>query len=173
MRNNNEPAQNEQQQPTDGETGGDTSTATPTNLTQEEFNRQLDDRLRRERAKFSDYKELKEKAARLDEMEQASKSELEKANSRISELEAEREAAQAETLRYRVATRYGISDEDADLILTGTDEETLTRQAERIAARIDEEQRPRSPQPDPTQGRNGQGHANAADQFAAATQQLL
>lgn len=168
--NTEQPAQNEQA-PTDGETGGDTSTAKQ--FTQDEFNRALDERLRRERAKFSDYKDIKAKAERLDEMEQASKSELEKANSRIGELEAERDAAKADTLRYQVATRFGISDEDAELFLHGSDEDTLTRQAERLAQRAENENAPRSPQPDPTQGRTQNGHASTADQFAAAAQHLL
>lgn len=167
-----QPAQGEQQS-TDGEAGGDTSTATPTNLSQEEFNRQLDERLRRERAKYSDYKDLKEKAAKFDEMEQANQSELEKANAKIADLEAERDRAKTETMRYQVATRYGIGDEDADLFLTGSDEETLNRQAERLAAKSDEVDKPRSPKPDMTQGRNQNGHATVADQFAAATEQLL
>jgi hypothetical protein len=43
--------------------------------------------------------------------------------------------ARAEALRLRVASKFGIGDEDADLFLTGSDEETLTKQAERLAAR--------------------------------------
>lgn len=34
--------------------------------------------------------------------------------------------------------RFGVSDDDADLFLTGEDEDTLTRQAERLGAREDE-----------------------------------
>lgn len=74
-------------------------------------------------------------AARLKEIEDAQKSDSEKAAERIRQLEAERDNAHRETLRFRVASQHGISSEDADLFLTGADEETLTRQAERLAGR--------------------------------------
>ena len=34
--------------------------------------------------------------------------------------------------------KHGIPDEDAELFLTGSDEATLNRQAERLAGRVDE-----------------------------------
>ncbi len=46
---------------------------------QEQLNALLGDRLARERAKFADYDELKAKATKFDQAEQASKTELEKA----------------------------------------------------------------------------------------------
>jgi hypothetical protein len=94
---------------------------------------QLAERLAR--AKPADYDDLKTKAARLDEIEAANKSEVEKANEAKAKAEADAAAAKAEALRLRVAAKHGISDEDADLFLTGTDEATLTKQAERLAER--------------------------------------
>ena len=44
-----------------------------------------------------------------------------------------RAAAEASALRSDVAARHGISAEDRDLLLTGTDAETLEAQAKRIA----------------------------------------
>ena len=52
--------------------------------TQEKFDEAIKERLARERAKFADYDELKAKAAKFDEAEEARKSDLEKANERIS-----------------------------------------------------------------------------------------
>ncbi|AID58824.1 hypothetical protein PBI_GAIA_4 [Mycobacterium phage Gaia] len=46
----------------------------------------------------------------------------------------ERDAARQEALRWRIAAKHGITDEDAELFLTGTDEETLTKQAERFTS---------------------------------------
>ena len=43
--------------------------------------------------------------------------------------------SRADALRLRIAAKHGISDDDADLFLTGTDEDTLTRQAQRLADR--------------------------------------
>jgi hypothetical protein len=89
--------------------------------------------------KFADYKDLKAKAAKLDEIEQANLSELEKANGRITTAETERDTAKAESLRLRIAVTHGISLDDADLFLTGTDEETLTAQAKRLSDRAAEQ----------------------------------
>lgn len=82
-------------------------------------------------------KENADAAKRLAEIEDAQKSESQKAGERIAELEAQIATSQREALRFKVAARFGIADEDADLFLTGGDEETITRQAERLAARSD------------------------------------
>jgi hypothetical protein len=58
-------------------------------------------------------------------------------------MEARAAAAEAEALRARVAGEFGISTKkglkgepsDAELFLTGSDEATLTTQAERLAGR--------------------------------------
>lgn len=102
---------------------------------QEDLNRVIADRISRERSKYSDYDDLKAKADRLDEIEAANKSEIEKANDKAAAAQREAEEAQAEALRWKVAARHGISDEDAELFLTGTDEDTLTKQAERLLER--------------------------------------
>lgn len=102
---------------------------------QDELNAALKDRLARERAKFSDYADLKAKADRLDAIEAANKTEAEKAAERIAQLERDLSATQSTALRARIQARFQIEDEDADLFLTATDEDTLTKQAERLAAR--------------------------------------
>lgn len=102
---------------------------------QDDLNRIISERVQRERAKFSGFDELKAKAAQFDELEQKNKSELDKANDRLAALEKERDQERASAMRLRVAAKHGISDDDADLFLTGSDEETLTRQAERLQAR--------------------------------------
>lgn len=112
----------------------DTAGFTPP-ATQADLNKIIRERLDRERGKFADYNDLKAKAAKFDEVEAASQSELEKANNRATAAERERDDARAEGLRLRVAAKHGISDEDADLFLTGTDEETLTKQAQRLTDR--------------------------------------
>jgi len=89
--------------------------------------------------KYADYKDLKAKAAKLDEIEQANLSELEKANSGRTAAETERDTAKAEALRLRIAVTHGISLDDADLFLTGTTEETLTAQAKRLSDRAAEQ----------------------------------
>lgn len=93
----------------------------------------LDAERRRASAAEREAKTLK---ARLDEIESANLTEAEKARKRAEDAEARALAAEAGALRWRIAAKHGISDEDAELFLTGTDEETLTRQAERLSARI-------------------------------------
>ena len=75
-------------------------------------------------------------AKRLEEIEAANKSEIEKATDKAATAEQRAATAEAEALRLRVAVKHGISLEDADLFLTGTDEETLTKQAERLTERV-------------------------------------
>lgn len=122
------------------------------------FDAEYVDKLRKEAAKYrTEAKANSDAAKRLAEIEDAQKSEAEKAAERIKQLESEAQSARTEALRFKVASKYGVSDEDADLFLTGSDEDTLTRQAERLAARNEEAGKPRQPKPDPTQGRPAGG----------------
>lgn len=119
-------------------------------------------------------KRAKENAAaaqRLAEIEQAQMSEAEKAAARLAELESERDNARRDALRFKVASKYGIGDEDADLFLTGSDEETLTKQAERLAARTDERKKQGNRVPEegrgtnPAKGSKGAAFAEFAEEF--------
>lgn len=96
----------------------------PQSFTQDEVDAIVRDRLKRERGKFSDYEDLKRAA-------EAGKT----ADDRIRELEAKYVQAEARALRASIASQYGIDAADSDLFLTGTDEETLTAQAKRLAER--------------------------------------
>lgn len=76
-------------------------------------------------------------ARRLAEIEDSQKSEAQKSAERVKQLEEAVATAQRDALRFKVASKYGIGDEDTDLFLTGSDEGTLTKQAERLTARAD------------------------------------
>jgi hypothetical protein len=102
-------------------------------FTQAEVDAIIRDRLKQqERTKFGDYQELKTKAEGAKTLEE-----------RLGSLEQELSTTKAEALRSSIAARFGISTQkgkdgepsDADLFLTGTDESTLTAQAQRLAAR--------------------------------------
>lgn len=71
-------------------------------------------------------------AQRLAEIEQSQKSEAEKTADRIKQLETEATSARRDALRFRVASEFGIASERAELLLTGSDEETMRRQAEAL-----------------------------------------
>ena len=97
-------------------------------LTQADVDKLIDGVIARERKKHAaEVKDLKAKAEAGATAEE-----------RIAALEAEVEASKREAMRRRVQAAHGISDEDADLFLTGTDEETLTSQAKRLADRESE-----------------------------------
>lgn len=111
----------------DPKPGGDK----PESFTQADVDRIVADRLKREReaakAKYADYDDLKAKA-------EGAKT----AEDRIAELEKQVTASAREALVRRVQAAHGISDEDADLFLTGADEAALTAQAKRLADRESE-----------------------------------
>jgi hypothetical protein len=105
--------------------------------------------------------------ARLAAIETAQLSDLDKAKKAADDAMSDATAARAEALRYRIATRFQVTDEDAELFLTGTDEETLTRQAERLVAR----NKPGTPKPDHSQGARGStAPQTSGELFAAAVE---
>lgn len=69
--------------------GAETPEPTGKTFTQEQVNALLAEQKRKVGEKFADYDDLKSKAAKLAEIEQASKSELEKAQERAAQIEAE------------------------------------------------------------------------------------
>lgn len=134
MSENPNPAEG-QQQPAEGGQQAEQSQS----FTQADVDRIVAERLKREReatkTKYADYESIKAKAGEATTLEE-----------RVAEIEARASKAEAEALRARVAGEYGISTKrgekgepsDADLFLTGSDEETLKAQAERLAARESE-----------------------------------
>lgn len=143
--------------------------ATGTNLTEEPQDDTLGESGKKALANERDGRKAAEKALReaqdkLKSIESAQLSDLEKAQAAATDWQQKAEAATAESLRYRIAAKHGIAEEDAETFLTGTDEDTLTRQAERLQALAKPSGTPR---PDPTQGAKGTNvKATAAQQFA-------
>lgn len=101
-------------------------------FTQAELDQIVQDRLKREREKYGDYNSLKEKAARLDEIEEASKTELQKATERAEKLQAElsamKHADEIRTIRDKVAQATGVPVG----LLSGETEDACTEQANAI-----------------------------------------
>jgi hypothetical protein len=79
--------------------------------------------------------ELKRKAVEFDKVEQANKSELERANDKSAALEKDLAEFRVKELRQRAAREVGLSLEDADFI-TAADLETAKDQATRLKERI-------------------------------------
>lgn len=114
-----------------GNTGAEAQSAAES-FTQEQVNAIVADRLAREREKYKDYNDLKSKAAEYDKVQEASKSELQKAQDRAAALEKElsglKEQEKVRQIRAQVAEKTGVPSE----LLTGSDEDSCKAQAEAI-----------------------------------------
>lgn len=101
-------------------------------FTQDELNAIVNDRLGREKAKYADYADLKAKAEKFDKLEEASKSELQKATEKAtalqSELDALKKQSELRDIREKVAKKTGVTAS----LLTGDSEEACEAQAKAI-----------------------------------------
>lgn len=98
----------------------------PQTFTQADVDKIVRDRLAQQaKNKFANYDEYKAAAEGAKTVEQ-----------KLADLEAKHAEAEARALRSDIATKHGISAEDRDLFLTGSDEATLTAQAKRLAERL-------------------------------------
>lgn len=105
-------------------------------FTQEEVNSFIARERRETEAKFSDYEDLKAKAARLDEIEEAGKTELEKTSEALAAATAELEQLKAERERAQVVAQVAKDTGlplDVVSSLNGADADALRAQAESIA----------------------------------------
>lgn len=102
-------------------------------FTQDEVNKIVENRLQREREKYADYSVLKEKSEKFDAMEEANKSELQKALDKATSLETElttiKKANEVREIRERVAKETGIP----ATLLKGATEEECKEEAQAIA----------------------------------------
>ena len=98
-------------------------------FTQAELDAAVENRLARERAKYSDYDTLKDKAAKFDQAQEAAKSELQKAQERAKDFEAKYNASEkalaTAKARSKVAAETGVP----EALLVGENEEELKAHA--------------------------------------------
>lgn len=111
-----------------------TQTEDQKTFTQSELDAIVSDRLKRERGKYQDYEALKQKAEQFDKLEEANKTELQKATEKATALEAElnelKKNAEIRSLRDKVAKENGIPAE----LLSGSTEEECMAQAKALIA---------------------------------------
>ena len=140
-------------------------------FTQAELNAIVQKRVGELTAKYENYEELKEKAAKFDEAEEASKTELqkvtEKANSLQKELDSIKSAEAARLIRDEVAKETGVP---AHLLTGGTKEE-CEAQAKDIMAFAKPGMLPTVP--DSGEVRNTGIKGEARDQFADWAKELV
>lgn len=117
-----EEAKNEQAKPAEKEFQAITS--------QEDFDKAIQARIARERAKFADYDDIKARAAKLAEIEEAQKTEAQKTQERLEA--AERRAAELEltAMRATVAATKGVPAE----LLSGSTQADLEASADALIA---------------------------------------
>jgi hypothetical protein len=107
---------------TDSNNDGGNSGFTPP-ATQDELNKIISERIARERAKFADYTDLKSKAAKFDELDQASKTEQERLTERLAAAEARAAEVEGRALRLEVASENGLNAAQAKRLVGSTREE--------------------------------------------------
>ena len=110
--------------------------------TQEEFDAAIKERLSREKAKHSDYEQLKSRVTELETENVGLKSTIETTNQskadtdkQLEELQSKIAGYETASLRTRVALQYGLPYDLADR-LQGTDEDSFKADAERLAGFI-------------------------------------
>lgn len=133
---------------------------------QEDFDKAIQARIARERAKFADYDELKTAKAELDTIRESQKTEAQKQQEELEAARQELAAARLTAARAEVAATKGIS---LDLVskLAGSTKEELEAAADALIEFRGE--KPRGPHI-PTQGASPvkDGPKSTAEQFADA-----
>lgn len=90
---------------------------------QDELNKIISERVARERSKFADYTDLKSKAAKFDELDQASKTEQERLTEKLVAAEARAAEIEGRALRLEVASENGLTPAQAKRLVGSTREE--------------------------------------------------
>jgi hypothetical protein len=108
-------------------------------------------------------------AQRLKEIEDADKSEAEKAAARAEAAEKRAAEAEAKALRAEVAASKGVPVE----LLSGSTKDEMVAAADSLIKFREEASGPRAPRPDPNQGKPPAAGGTAGDQFAAFLTEAL
>ena len=108
-------------------------------FTQKELDQIVAERLKRERSKYEGFEDIKAKAAKFDELQEASKSELQKATERAEKLQSEldsiKKTQSLKEMREKVAKEAGIPLKSMSLI-TGETEDICKEQAKTIMSML-------------------------------------
>lgn len=159
------PTDSSQQDPVDPPQGGDEP---------ETFGKEYVEKLRRESAKYrTEAKAGADATKRLAEIEESSKTEAQRASDELAAARQDAFDARSEALRFRIAAECGMPESDADVFLTGKDEDTMRQQGRRYVELTAQQNQPRAPHPDPNQGRVSTSPSSTAEQFAQTIESAL
>lgn len=124
--------------------------------TQAEIDEIVAKRVARVKKQYGDYEDMKKKAAKLDEIEAANKSELEKLTEQNQKLAAQLAEREHAALIQAACIKHGVPADYMDLI-TGADEESIDKAAEKVAKLASASVKPPKG-PSGTEGQHPQGH---------------
>ena len=136
---------------------------------QEDFDKAIQARLARERAKFSDYDEVKAKADKLAELEDAQKTEAEKQQEALEKAQRELAELTVAKTRAEVAADKGVPAE----LLTGSTQEELEASADALIAFKGEQQTQKLIIPNEGNAPSSRSTGSTADAFAAFMEDKL
>lgn len=130
----------------------------PKTFTQDQVNDLIAKEKGKIQSRYEGFDQIKAKAEELDRIKEENASELDKAQSKLSKTERERDEAKAALLRFEVAAEKQVPSEALDL-LTGNTREELEAKADKllelVKSRTDTDKKPdfdggpREPAPDP------------------------
>lgn len=101
-------------------------------LTQSEVDSVIEKRLERERGKYADYDELKEKAGKVDTITQDFEGKIKTANDEKADLEGKLKKANLETDKVKIIHEYKLSDDLAEFV-EGDTADDMRKRAEKLA----------------------------------------
>lgn len=104
-------------------------------LTQADVDKVVETRLERDRKKFSDYDDLKEKAGKVDSISKEFEGKLKDKDTKIGELSSEVKKAQLETDKVKLLREFNLSDDVADFI-TGDTPDDMRSKAEKLQKHV-------------------------------------
>lgn len=124
--------------------------------TQAEIDEIVAKRVARVKKQYGDYEDMKKKAAKFDEIEAANKSELEKLTDQNQKLAAQLAEREHAALIQTACIKHGVPADCMDLV-TGADEESIDKAAEKVAKLASASVKPPKG-PSGTEGQHPQGH---------------
>ena len=119
-----------------------------------------------------DAQSLKDAADKWTEYEASLKPVQERMAEELAATKAEAESARTALMRYEIAAEKQIPGE-AIKLLQGSSREELSEAADALLALIANQSKPKSPKPDPSQGKPATNGGTTADAFAQALGDLL
>lgn len=126
------PAEPKQPAPQTAGSGDKGAAGSEKTFTQDDLNRIIDDRLQRERRKYTDYDQLKESVSTFEQQMAKRDEQLAALKTQLDQITAAAKQAQAESLRTKVAARHKLPEALAER-LRGETEEDLEADAKSLA----------------------------------------